>query len=188
MITKPTRNSRPVIGHDDQLIRNFLRALGRKLLKSGARPTRPAVKKARRAELFRVGTRLQPSYAGCCNSPEAGLHRKSRTNGRMGQRDHSGQDRMRHRSNILRVLSVQLWQHARKHLGFFGSRRVVNRRIRKTTRVCLLDLPHRCWRDEYDNLVPPSEAACHHRRDCGIRRQTVKQGESVSSHPLPGSS
>ncbi|MDA8247866.1 MAG: hypothetical protein M0Z28_01690 [Rhodospirillales bacterium] len=35
----------------------------------------------------------------------------------------------------------------------------MNRRIERVTTVSLLDLPDRLWRDEYDDRVPPGEAA-----------------------------
>ena len=35
----------------------------------------------------------------------------------------------------------------------------VDRRIERTLTVGLIDLPERCWRDDYDDRVPPSEAA-----------------------------
>ena len=53
----------------------------------------------------------------------------------------------------------RLCNYANGHLGFYGWLRVVNRRIEKTVIVSLMDLPDRCWRDEYDNRVPPGEAA-----------------------------
>ena len=53
----------------------------------------------------------------------------------------------------------RLWNNANSHLGFYGWLRVVNRRIEKTVIVGLKDVPDRCWRDEYDNRVPPGEAA-----------------------------
>ena len=53
----------------------------------------------------------------------------------------------------------RLWNYANGHLGFYGWLRVVNRRIEKTVIVGLMDLPDRCRRDEYDNRVPPGEAA-----------------------------
>jgi len=53
----------------------------------------------------------------------------------------------------------RLWEYAGGHLGFYGWLRVVNRCIARTTGLCLLDPPDRCWRDEYEDRVPPSEAA-----------------------------
>jgi hypothetical protein len=53
----------------------------------------------------------------------------------------------------------RLWEYAGGHLGFYGWLRVVNRRIERTVTVGLLDLPDRCWRDEYDDRVAPGEAA-----------------------------
>ena len=53
----------------------------------------------------------------------------------------------------------RLWEYAGGHAGFFGWLCVVNRRIERTLVVGLMDLPDRCWRDEYDDRVAPREAA-----------------------------
>ena len=53
----------------------------------------------------------------------------------------------------------RLWEYAGGHLGFYGWLRVVNRQIERVITVSLMDLPDRLWRDEYDDRVPPGEAA-----------------------------
>ena len=53
----------------------------------------------------------------------------------------------------------RLWEYAGGHVGFYGWLCVVNRRIEHAVMVGLMDLPDRCWRDEYDDRVPPGEAA-----------------------------
>jgi hypothetical protein len=53
----------------------------------------------------------------------------------------------------------RLWEYANGHLGFYSWLRTANRQIGRITGIILLDLPDRCWRDEYDERVPPSEAA-----------------------------
>jgi len=57
----------------------------------------------------------------------------------------------------------RLWEYANAHLGFYGWLRVVNRRIARKlfldTGLGLLDLPDRLRRDDYDDRVPPGEAA-----------------------------
>lgn len=53
----------------------------------------------------------------------------------------------------------RLWEYAGGHLGFYGWLRVVNRRIERAIALSLMDLPDRLWRDEYDDRVPPGEAA-----------------------------
>ena len=53
----------------------------------------------------------------------------------------------------------RLWEYAGGHQGFYGWLRAVDRRIERTLTVGLMDLPDRCWRDDYDDHVPPSEAA-----------------------------
>ena len=70
----------------------------------------------------------------------------------------AGRDAIRHRAG-LNPEHDRLWDYAGGHLGFYGWLRVVNRRIERVTTVSLLDLPDRLWRDEYDDRVPPGEAA-----------------------------
>jgi len=57
----------------------------------------------------------------------------------------------------------RLWEYAGGHLGFYGWLRVVNQRIERglfaESGLGLMDLPDRCWRDEYDDRVPPGESA-----------------------------
>lgn len=53
----------------------------------------------------------------------------------------------------------RLWDYCKGHLGWNGWLRVVNERTRELAGCCLLDLPARDWRDEYDGRVPPDEAA-----------------------------
>lgn len=53
----------------------------------------------------------------------------------------------------------RLWRYAAGHLGFYGWLRVVNWRTERIARCCLLDLPARDWRAEYEGRVPPDEAA-----------------------------
>lgn len=53
----------------------------------------------------------------------------------------------------------RLWDYCKGHLGWDGWLRIVNERTRELAGCCLLDLPARDWRDEYDGRVPPDEAA-----------------------------
>ena len=59
-------------------------------------------------------------------------------------------------------LASRLWAYADGHYGFWGWLIVASRQARKASHRALLDvldLPPRRWRDEYDDRVPPEEAA-----------------------------
>ncbi|MFW7270273.1 hypothetical protein ACMAUO_20350 [Gluconacetobacter sp. Hr-1-5] len=45
------------------------------------------------------------------------------------------------------------------HLGFHGWMRAVDRAIWRRTGLGVFDLPDRCWRDAYEEQIPPAEAA-----------------------------
>lgn len=50
-------------------------------------------------------------------------------------------------------------EYAGDHEGFYGWMCVVDHRIQRKTGLGVLDFPDRCWRDEYEDRVPPGEAA-----------------------------
>ncbi|AOX18652.1 hypothetical protein [Kozakia baliensis] len=44
------------------------------------------------------------------------------------------------------------------HLGFHGYMRAVDALLQRRAGVGVFDLPDRCWRDAYDDEIPPQEA------------------------------
>jgi hypothetical protein len=69
-----------------------------------------------------------------------------------------GQEPIVHQAGQSRIAD-QLWDYAAGHRGFYGWLRTTDRHIQTVTGICLMDLPDRRWREDYDDRVPPQEAA-----------------------------
>jgi hypothetical protein len=54
---------------------------------------------------------------------------------------------------------ASLARYTEDHLGFHGYMRVVNAHIRRRAIVGVMDLPDRCWWDQYGQLTCPIAAA-----------------------------
>lgn len=72
----------------------------------------------------------------------------------------------------------RFWVYSGGHLGFYGWLRVANRRTDRVFLCGLLDLPERDWWDEYNERVPPAEAA-----DVAIDEYASRHGTG----PVPAS-
>ena len=71
----------------------------------------------------------------------------------------------------------RLWAHAGGGLGFHGWLSMANARCEDVEGLCLLDLPARDWREEYQGRVPPEEAA-----DVAVDEYAALHG---TQHKLP---